>query len=176
MCDNPRGFPQTPPNALQPMPSRILTQPLRLVLDTNIVMDMLHFCDPATVWLENAIRQGRAGCHADDATLTELERVLAYPEFHLDAAAQTRLLQHYLQIATRCEKEEHENFDLPSCRDGDDQKFLELTARCQAQMLVTRDKELLKLARKRRSAPFAIVTAVEAERLFRFALETDKAD
>jgi predicted nucleic acid-binding protein len=47
---------------------------------------------------------------------------------------------------------------LPKCRDTDDQKFMEVAARCRADLLVTRDKELLRLARSRaRPAPFGIV-------------------
>ena len=55
---------------------------------------------------------------------------------------------------------------LPRCRDADDQKFLVLAALCGADLLVTRDKLLLKLARHRhRPPPFGIVTAATACRL-----------
>jgi predicted nucleic acid-binding protein len=36
---------------------------------------------------------------------------------------------------------------LPRCKDRDDQKFLELAARCDANMLVSKDKALLTAAR-----------------------------
>ena len=56
---------------------------------------------------------------------------------------------------------------LPHCRDADDQKFLELAARCRADVLVTRDRQLLRLARHRlRPPPFAILTAEDAVRAF----------
>lgn len=37
---------------------------------------------------------------------------------------------------------------LPRCKDPDDQKFLELAARCAARVLVTRDNSLLRLSRR----------------------------
>ncbi|MFN7550915.1 MAG: putative toxin-antitoxin system toxin component, PIN family [Pseudomonadota bacterium] len=37
---------------------------------------------------------------------------------------------------------------LPRCKDPDDQKFLELAARCAARVLVTRDDSLLRLSRR----------------------------
>ena len=37
---------------------------------------------------------------------------------------------------------------LPQCRDRDDQKFLELAHRAQADWLVSKDRELLRMARR----------------------------
>ena len=54
-------------------------------------------------------------------------------------------------------------YALPRCRDADDQKFLIVAARCQADLLLTRDKLLLRLDRHRRlPPPFSIVTAARA--------------
>jgi predicted nucleic acid-binding protein len=48
---------------------------------------------------------------------------------------------------------------LPMCRDTDDQKFIELAYQSGAAMLITKDKALLKLARKTQKAGlFQIVT------------------
>ena len=48
---------------------------------------------------------------------------------------------------------------LPVCKDKDDQKFLELSRDVKADVLITKDKALLKLARKtRRDGLFAIMT------------------
>ena len=50
---------------------------------------------------------------------------------------------------------------LPKCSDPDDQKFLELARDCGADYLVTKDKALLALARRKtRPAPCRIVTPV----------------
>jgi len=53
---------------------------------------------------------------------------------------------------------------LPRCKDRDDQKFLELSARCSADVLVSKDKALLKL-RGRTKLAFQIVGPALASRL-----------
>ena len=62
-----------------------------------------------------------------------------------------------------CEADGPEDYALPRCRDPDDQKFLVLAVRCRAELLITRDRGLLTLARqRRRPLPYAIVTAEAA--------------
>lgn len=135
----------------------------RLVLDTNIVMDMLHFADRRTLPLQRAIDSGQLRCFTASDCLAELERVTGYPEFGLDDAARRALLDNYRKFTSVCDADGEENYVLPRCRDADDQKFLILGARCQADLLITRDKLLLKLARHRhKPVPYAIVTAEAA--------------
>lgn len=150
---------------------------MRIVLDTNIVMDMLHFRDVRTAWLKNAIGSGRVRCFGDSECLEEFERVTAYPEFALTPTHRCELIAEYLAIVTRCEATIGENeVPLPRCRDADDQKFLALAARCGADLLVTRDKQLLRLARHRNTPPpFAILTAEAAGGLFEPAAENPPA-
>ena len=132
---------------------------MRLVLDTNIVIDMLHFADPHTQVLAERLAQGQWQCFTDTSCLAELERVCAYPEFGLDVAAQQSLLARYQQQSSVCDASGEENYPLPRCRDRDDQKFLILAARCHADLLITRDKQVLRLARHRHlPPPFAIVS------------------
>ena len=154
------------------MLNRESTTRVRLVLDTNVVMDMLHFQDARTNWLKNAIARRHVLCFSDAACLGELERVTTYPEFNLDRACQDELLRTYLGFVTRHEASDGDNTALPRCRDADDQKFLELAARCKADLLITRDKQLLRLARHRyKPPPFAIVTAEEAGKLVQLPAE-----
>jgi putative PIN family toxin of toxin-antitoxin system len=136
---------------------------MRLVLDTNIVMDMLHFADRHTHPLQTAIDTGQMLCFTDKDCLAELERVTGYPEFGLDPTARQALMERYLSFVTLCDASGEEDYILPRCRDADDQKFLILAARCQADLLITRDKLLLKLARHRhKPPPCPIVTAETA--------------
>ncbi|MEO8411995.1 MAG: putative toxin-antitoxin system toxin component, PIN family [Propionivibrio sp.] len=147
---------------------------MRLVLDTNIVIDLLHFADRHAQPLAAGLRSGRLQCFSDGACVAELERVAGYPEFGLDVVAQTALLRRYGELVTICEADHDEDYRLPRCRDADDQKFLVLAARCRADLLITRDKELLRLARQRSSAaslPFSILTAAAAAPLLRAAAE-----
>jgi len=50
---------------------------------------------------------------------------------------------------------------LPLCRDPDDQKFLEAALAARAEFLVTKDRELLALGKKRARVPFLIITPAQ---------------
>ena len=139
---------------------------MRLVLDTNIVMDLLHFDDPHTRPLKAAISGWQMQCFTDTECLAELERVTGYPEFGLDLIRRNALMESYQAFVLLCDAREEENYPLPRCRDTDDQKFLILAARCEADLLITRDKLLLKLAHHRhKPPPFGILTAAAACKL-----------
>ncbi|MEF8728607.1 MAG: putative toxin-antitoxin system toxin component, PIN family [Accumulibacter sp.] len=135
---------------------------MRAVLDTNIVLDLLHFRDPLLCSLQAAIDSRLLQCFTDRHCLAELQRVSSYPRFRLTAGAQSALLDAYDRFALACENagERQEDQSLPACRDADDQKFLLLARRCRADLLLTRDQRLLQLDRRRgRRLPFRILTA-----------------
>lgn len=131
---------------------------MRVVLDTNVVMDWLHFRDIGVQDLAAAIMAETVTCLADDATLDELARVVAYPEFGLDGKAQSELLAEYRQILRMVP--DGPTPPLPRCKDRDDQKFLALAARGKADLLVSKDKALLRL-KGRQGLPFRIVSPAE---------------
>lgn len=125
-----------------------------IVLDTNIVLDWLLFENPACVPLESAWQNRKLRYWANASTLAELSRVLAYPEFALEAERQKAVFDRYRERTNVAETPEPGLEGLPRCRDRDDQKFLELALSCNAEWLVSRDKALLKL--KRKPLPFSI--------------------
>lgn len=141
----------------------------RLVLDTNVVLDCLHFRDAAALPLWQALESGRCRCFADDYALAELRRVLAYPEFGLGAASREAIWKQYRSLA---EPFEVKGFcrKLPRCRDPDDQPYLVLAAAAGAGLLVSKDRALLELNR-RGGLGFAIVSPAEACR--RLGLQPD---
>jgi len=134
---------------------------MKLVLDTNVVMDLLHFADAAVHPIAAAIAAGAVRCCADALTLEELTRVVTYPEFGLDAAAGGTLLARYRAMIDEEPLADGPPPSLPRCRDPDDQKFLELAARAGADCLITKDKALLRLKRKQ-GLNFRILTPTEA--------------
>ena len=138
-----------------------MNKPL-VVLDTNVVLDLLHFDDATARPLRRALETGRLRCAVADATLEEWRRVLAYPEFALDITQQAALLERYQALS-----EMTVAFDvapgLPLCSDPDDQKFIELAAATGAQALVSKDRAVLKL-RRRCASYFRITTPDEAVR------------
>lgn len=130
------------------------------MIDTNVVLDMLHFDDVAARPLRLALEDGRVRCMVSDSMLAEWRRVLAYPEFGLDLAQQARLFARYQALAIKTDVV-GVDVGLPRCSDPDDQQFIELAAAVRAQGLVSKDRALIKL--RRRCAPqFRILTPAEA--------------
>jgi putative PIN family toxin of toxin-antitoxin system len=147
------------------LPQRPAAPPLRLVLDTNVWLDWLMFDDPDVAPIRSAVAAGQAEVCIDEAVEAELARVLGYPfgVRTLSEEAQQACLAECRRIARRAGAEAGvKPAPLPVCEDPDDQKFLDLAAACSARYLVTRDRDLLELARHRDPVPpFGIVTPRE---------------
>jgi len=120
--------------------------PWRLVLDTNVVLDLLYFADAAVSSIRHVIEGHDAQCYASHSTLEEISRVLTYPEFQLDVSAQAALLARY-QSWVNVVHVVPENQKLPRCSDPDDQMFLELATSIQADFLISKDKAVLAMKR-----------------------------
>jgi putative PIN family toxin of toxin-antitoxin system len=138
---------------------------IRLVLDTNVVLDLLHFDDPAVAPIRRALRDGRAVCVGNAACRDELAHVLSYPQFKIPAHEARRILDEYIALAPDGEADNAGLPPLPPCRDPDDQKFLELAQAARADLLVTKDKALLSLARKSARLGFRIAVPAGAAAL-----------
>ncbi|MFL6620762.1 MAG: putative toxin-antitoxin system toxin component, PIN family [Povalibacter sp.] len=135
--------------------SPIKAEPLRLVLDTNIVLDCFVFHDRGMVELTGAIVTGRVQPIVHQDALGEFMRVLAYPQFRLNAAEQRQVFDRYQTAATLVAMPDgfsrealHLPAGFPRCRDRDDETFLALAFHSSAYGLVTKDRALLKLRRK----------------------------
>jgi predicted nucleic acid-binding protein len=142
--------------------------PNRVVLDTNVCLDLFVFGDArwgllAAALQDNAVEAvTRADCRA------EWQLVLAYPCFALTPAQQAACSARF-DAAVRClpapaapaapaDASLPSPAPLPRCTDTDDQKFLETARDTGASTLITKDKALLKLAGKcRRAGMFAIL-------------------
>jgi putative PIN family toxin of toxin-antitoxin system len=120
----------------------------RVVLDTNVVLDLFLFKDSRVAALAGAIKTGRVSIVTGPDCVEEFRRVLRYPAFALAEPDQASMVAGYLAVAMLESPVEvsKEKFPL-RCSDPDDQKFLELAWRAGAD-LVTRDKALLVLRRK----------------------------
>ncbi len=130
----------------------------RAVLDTNVWLDLLHFRDPRAAGLDRALIAGDVVAVIDEACRGEWRRVLRYPQLMLDEA-QRAALEAALDARCECVGPGAPDRPLPRCRDADDQKFIELAYRAGARWLVSRDLEVLALARRAaREGLFGIVT------------------
>lgn len=118
------------------------------VLDTNTIMALWFFNDPALALLRDWIAAGHTRLLTREDALEELRRVLDYRQFACPPARQTEILAHYRAQAT-CVPAAATPAELPRCRDADDQKFLEIAHDGGARWLLTRDKALLRSGRHR---------------------------
>ena len=126
-----------------------LSRPLRLVLDTNVVMALWHFADPSLQVLRAFAESSRATLLARTECLDELQRVLAYSQFGIDAIRQQALFSAYQERVQSLPAGDAADAELlPRCKDRDDQKFVVLAWEGQADVLVSRDKLVLRLARR----------------------------
>jgi putative PIN family toxin of toxin-antitoxin system len=134
-----------------------LGEPRRMVLDTNIVLDLMVFNDPATPALLQALQSDALQWIATQPMRDELERVLAYTHivprlafYQLSAADVLARFDAMVLIVDVAPKV------ALNCKDADDQKFIDLAAAHQA-VLLSKDHAVLALA-KRLSA-FGVLTS-----------------
>ena len=121
--------------------------PLRLVIDTNVVLDLFHFNRPGTQALTDMIASGEALCFTCPRTLEELRHVIPRAHFKLDETGAQALFDRYA-AHTLVAGDPLDILPLPLCKDSSDQKFLKLAVSVSADCLITRDKALLKLAKR----------------------------
>jgi uncharacterized protein len=136
----------------------------RVVLDTNVWLDWLVFDDPGVAPIREAAATGRIEVYIDAVCEEELAKVLArgFAKRTLDAKAQVACITQCRRIAKRIDAPAPAPAGmLPLCPDPDDQKFLEAALAARAEFLVTRDRELLALGKKRARVPFLIITPAQ---------------
>lgn len=132
--------------------------PLPLVLDTNVVLDCLVFRNSGCTPLVEALESGRVRWVSTAAMRDELMHVLGrgtlaawQPDLDAIAGAHRRWARMI----------DASNAPTPArlrCTDPDDQKFIDLAAQLCDACLLSRDRAVLKLARRAREAGFAILT------------------
>src|ERR1700712_5507047 len=100
----------------------------RVILDSNVWIDILVYDDAATRPIHAALRRGALDAVIDARCLAELSRVLDYPQFvrrEIDKAAALASVAS-LSVMTTHAAPAAGAVALPQCKDRDDQKFLEL--------------------------------------------------
>ncbi len=133
-----------------------------IVLDTNIVLDLFVFADAATPVLLVALQSGVLRWIASQPMRDELERVLAYTHIvprlqyyrlsALDVLASFDALVQMVEVAPKVAL---------TCKDADDQKFIDLAAAHQS-LLLSKDKAVLTLAKRLRALGVQTATQLAA--------------
>lgn len=133
-----------------PPPPQAIPGPLapRVVLDSNIWVDLLVFADPHVEPIRAALDSGAIAAVIRADCREELRRVLAYPQFAhfgVDIPAAMATVDRLTTALAIPDGADTLAARLPRCRDTDDQKFIELAHFAQAACLVSKDKAVLKL-------------------------------
>ena len=127
------------------MPPTDTPQPA--VLDTNVVLDWLLFGHPDGAAIDAAVTAGELHWIATPAMRDEFAHVLArgtLARWEPDASAlQARWVAHCEIVADPVLP-----LDRARCTDPDDQKFIDLAASRTGCLLLSRDRAVLKLARR----------------------------
>jgi len=127
----------------------------RIVLDTNVCLDLFVFGDSLSSHVLAALRSGAVQAVTRDDCREEWHRVLHYPQLPIDDRQRPGFRDAFDALIQRLPFEASTVGDdevrLPRCADPDDQKFLELALASGASWLLSKDKELLKLDRRTRS-------------------------
>ena len=119
-----------------------------VVIDTNIVLDLWIYQDPATPALLTALQQGQLRWLATAPMREELLRVLDYPHIAQrrarDGVSAQAVLAQFDALA-------HLRGEAPKaayiCKDADDQKFIDLAVAHRA-LLLSKDKQVLRLTNR----------------------------
>ena len=132
------------------------TTPLWVVLDTNAVLDWQLFEDPRITPLATAIHGGQVRWAQTQWMADELDHMLshAWPARWKEKSAHLREMG-VSRAAVRHELPRPGAAARLRCTDPDDQAFIDLALALPAKWLVTRDKAVLKLAR--RAAPRGVL-------------------
>jgi uncharacterized protein len=133
-------------------------EPASAVIDTNVVLDWLVFGNAEAAELAALVTSGRLRWLTTPAMREELEHVLtrntlqrwqprtdrvlgAWDEWSQSVPAPPQIVAHGLH-----------------CTDPDDQKFIDLAIGSRSSWLFTRDRSLLRLARKARRLGVEVLT------------------
>ena len=139
----------------------IPVSPKRIVLDTNVCLDLFVFKDPRRAALLAAIESGAVEAITRADCREEYLVVLHYKHLPLDDDSRPLSAARFDQLIKVVAPPES-GIRLPVCTDRDDQKFLELARDAGAAILITKDKALLKLGRRLAKAGMFKVMVPEA--------------
>jgi putative PIN family toxin of toxin-antitoxin system len=133
-----------------------------IVLDTNVVLDLLLFADPATPPLRKALEAGQLQWISTPVMREELNRVLAYAHIVSRMAFYERSAEELLKAFDAQTQLMDVAGKAPcTCKDPDDQKFIDLAFAHKA-LLLSKDKAVLSLKKRLAAHGVEVVKALAA--------------
>jgi predicted nucleic acid-binding protein len=125
-------------------PASRRVEALPWVLDTNVVLDLLVFQDPSCEHLARELEARPGRWHSTSQMRNEFDAVLARPGFAERACARPMISRRWADWVSFVEPAAYAAHSL-RCRDPDDQIFLELALYLRPSVLLSRDRELLRV-------------------------------
>ncbi len=122
--------------------------PKLVVFDTNICLDFFVFNDPRYLCILECIKQGSIRALTSPPCREEWLRVLHYPHLPIDETLRPAAIAAFDKFIDVTDNFTYSAIRLPICSDKDDQKFLETAQGLRVDYLISKDKALLKLARR----------------------------
>lgn len=122
----------------------------RIILDTNVCLDLFVFNDPRWQKIVTALESRSIEAITSAECREEWLAVLHYSHLPVTEATRAEFIKRF-DLTITVESPVSMQTILPKCTDKDDQKFLEFARDAKLEILVTKDKALLKLARKTRA-------------------------
>ncbi len=121
---------------------------MKVVIDTNVVLDLFVFQDARTAALRQSLQSGQCQWFATLPMRDELRLVLAYPHIaakllQVGRSAGEILARFDAQALLQPEAQKASY----TCKDADDQKFIDLAVAHQT-VLVSKDKAVLCMAKR----------------------------
>ncbi|MBC3810770.1 MULTISPECIES: putative toxin-antitoxin system toxin component, PIN family [Undibacterium] len=126
--------------------------PKHIVIDTNVCLDLFVFNDPRWLDILHGLKNGQLKAITRTDCREEWLAVLKYPHLPVTQDKLPNICQQFDLLIECVAPPLNADIRLPICSDKDDQKFLEIARDSSATTLITKDKALLKLARKIRKA------------------------
>ena len=114
----------------------------RLIIDTNVLLDLFVFADPRVHTLHETIHNKHAQLFYSSAMLEEFRDVLTRSQFALKLADQNIILQRWQDLGTLALIERSAPL---RCADPDDQIFIDLAFQVRPSVLYSKDLVLVRL-------------------------------
>ncbi len=121
---------------------------LLVVLDTNVCLDLFVFHDPRWQTLATALGNGILKAVTNQGCRDEWLAVLQYKHLPITDSNRPSIIHAFDNLIHFTNLQSSSNIRLPVCSDPDDQQFMELARDSKANYLITKDKALLKCAKK----------------------------
>ncbi|MCM0028693.1 MAG: putative toxin-antitoxin system toxin component, PIN family [Polynucleobacter sp.] len=116
----------------------------RLVLDTNVILDLLVFKDPTAEPIRQLLDAKLVDAVRSKASMLELIDVIQRPMFKLSQEEQEFILQAWESVTRLLENTTIEPAPF-ACRDLDDQVFLDMAYSVRPALLLSKDLRVLEL-------------------------------